>query len=123
MDNVLSERPYLAGDYSIADMASFPWVTAYKRYEVDLDKFENVRRWFDELKNRLVLRRSDSDDAIENRLVNAKKELESAELFDYIVLNDNFNQTVKELSSIIFNINHEYNKQDNLNILRDLLEK
>ena len=28
MDNVLSERPYLAGDYSIADMASFPWVTA-----------------------------------------------------------------------------------------------
>ena len=78
---------------------------------------------FDELKNRLVLRGSDSDDAIENRLDNAKKELESAELFDYIVLNDNFNQTVKELSSIIFNINHEYNKQDNLNILRDLLDK
>ena len=78
---------------------------------------------FDELKNRLVLRGSDSDDAIENRLVNGKKELESAELFDYIVLNDNFNETVKELSSIIFNINHEYNKQDNLNILRDLLDK
>ena len=57
MDNVLSERPYLAGDYSIADMASFPWVTAYKRYEVDLDKFENVRRWFDGLKNRPAVRR------------------------------------------------------------------
>ena len=57
MDNVLSERPYLAGDYSIADMASFPWVTAYKRYEVDLDKFENVRRWFDDLKNRPAVRR------------------------------------------------------------------
>ena len=57
MDNVLSERPYLAGDYSIADMASFPLVTAYKRYEVDLDKFENVRRWFDDLKNRPAVRR------------------------------------------------------------------
>ena len=57
MDNVLSERPYLAGDYSIADMASFPWVTAYKRYEVDLDKFKNVRRWFDDLKNRPAVRR------------------------------------------------------------------
>tara|TARA_B100000029_G_scaffold100205_1_gene90419 strand:- start:878 stop:1609 length:732 start_codon:yes stop_codon:yes gene_type:complete len=56
MDNVLSERPYLAGDYSIADMASFPWVTAYKRYEVDLDKFKNVRRWFDDLKNRPAVR-------------------------------------------------------------------
>ena len=56
MDNVLSERPYLAGDYSIADMASFPWVTAYKRYEVDLDRFKNVRRWFDDLKNRPAVR-------------------------------------------------------------------
>ena len=57
MDNVLIEREYLAGDYSIADMASFPWVTAYKRYEVDLDKFQNVRRWFDSLKNRPAVRR------------------------------------------------------------------
>ena len=57
MDNVLSERSYLAGDYSIADMASFPWVTAYKRYEVDLDKFQNVRRWFDVLKNRPAVRK------------------------------------------------------------------
>jgi GST-like protein len=57
MNNILSEREYLAGDYSIADMASFPWVTAYKRYEVDLDRFQNVRRWFDELKNRPAVRR------------------------------------------------------------------
>ena len=42
MDRILSERNYLAGDYSIADMASFPWITAYKRYEVDLDVFSNV---------------------------------------------------------------------------------
>ena len=57
MNNILSKREYLAGDYSIADMASFPWVTAYKRYEVDLNKFEQVRRWFDTLKNRAAVRK------------------------------------------------------------------
>ena len=57
MDNVLLERQYLAGDYSIADMASFPWVTAYKRYEVDLNKFKNVRRWFDDIKSRPAVRK------------------------------------------------------------------
>ena len=57
MDRVLKEREYLAGDYSIADMASFPWVTAYKRYEVDLDSFSNVRRWFDSIKSRTAVRK------------------------------------------------------------------
>ena len=57
MNNILSEREYLAGDYSVADMASFPWVTAYKRYEVDLNKFKEVRRWFDTMKNRPAVRK------------------------------------------------------------------
>ncbi len=57
MDNVLSRRDFIAGDYSIADIASFPWVTTYKRYEVDLDKFSNVRRWFDAIKNRPAVRK------------------------------------------------------------------
>jgi len=57
MNNILSEREYLAGDYSVADMASFPWVTAYKRYEVDLNKFIEVRRWFDTMKNRPAVRK------------------------------------------------------------------
>ena len=57
MNNVLDQREYLAGDYSIADMASFPWITAYKRYEVDLDSFENVRRWFDDIKSRPAVRK------------------------------------------------------------------
>ena len=57
MNNILTEREYLAGDYSVADMASFPWVTAYKRYEVDLNIFKEVRRWFDTLKNRPAVRK------------------------------------------------------------------
>ena len=54
---MLDQREYLAGDYSIADIASFPWITAYKRYEVNLDLFKNVRRWFDEIKSRPAVRR------------------------------------------------------------------
>ena len=66
MDMVLEEREFLAGDYSIADMASFPWVTAYKRYEVDLDSFKNVRRWFDSIKSRPAVRKG-MDVGKENR--------------------------------------------------------
>lgn len=57
MDVRLRDREYLAGDLSIADFASFPWVAPYKRLGNDLDKFANLRRWFDTLKVRPGLRR------------------------------------------------------------------
>jgi GSH-dependent disulfide-bond oxidoreductase len=37
---------YVAGEYSIADMAIFPWVMTHKRQEIDLANFPNVRRWY-----------------------------------------------------------------------------
>ena len=79
MNNVLSEREFLAGQYSIADMASFPWVTAYKRYEVDLNKFENVRRWFDELKKRPAVR-AGMDVGKESRSFGQKQNKESLKM-------------------------------------------
>jgi len=57
MDVRLRDRDYLAGDYSIADIASFPWVLPYRRFGVDLDRFENLRRWFDRIKERPGVRR------------------------------------------------------------------
>lgn len=57
MDVRLRDREYLAGEYSIADIASFPWVLPYKRLGNDLDKFENLRRWFDVLKKRPAVRK------------------------------------------------------------------
>ena len=57
MDVRLRDRKFLAGDYSIADIASFPWVLPYERLGNDLDKFENVRRWFDSLKVRPAVRK------------------------------------------------------------------
>jgi len=57
MDVRLRDREFLAGDFSIADIASFPWVVPYARLGNDLDKFPNLRRWFDTLKNRPAVRR------------------------------------------------------------------
>ncbi len=56
MDVRLRGREYLAGDYSIADMACFPWVVPYRRYGFDLDRYEDLRRWFDRLKVRPAVR-------------------------------------------------------------------
>jgi GST-like protein len=57
MDVRLRDREFLAGDYSIADIASFPWVRPYKRLGNDLDKFANLRRWFDTVKVRPAVRK------------------------------------------------------------------
>ena len=47
LDNRLSDRPFLAGsDYSIADMASYPWIVPYERQGQDLADFPNLERWF-----------------------------------------------------------------------------
>jgi len=45
MDQRLADRPCLAGEYSIADMATYSWTLLYKRYEYDMDDFPNVKRW------------------------------------------------------------------------------
>ena len=57
MDRRLEDRDFLAGKYSVADMACFPWVAAYERLGADLDKFAHLRAWFDTLKARPALRR------------------------------------------------------------------
>ena len=57
MEVRLRNRDYLAGDYSIADIAAFPWVMPYRRYGADIDRFENLRRWFDDIKSRPAVRR------------------------------------------------------------------
>ncbi|MFA5632893.1 MAG: glutathione S-transferase N-terminal domain-containing protein [Porticoccaceae bacterium] len=58
MEIQLAERDYLAGEYSIADMASFPWLLPYRVFGVSLDPFPRVRRWFDSIKARPAVRRA-----------------------------------------------------------------
>jgi len=47
LDNRLSDHEYLADDYSIADMAVFPWIRLHERQGQELANFPNVTRWFD----------------------------------------------------------------------------
>ena len=48
MDRRLSEVRYLAGDeYTIADIATYPWVARHEWHRVNLAEFANVKRWFD----------------------------------------------------------------------------
>jgi GST-like protein len=52
LDRRLADREYVAGDYSIADMASYPWTVSHKRQQQDLDDFPNLKRWFDTIRAR-----------------------------------------------------------------------
>jgi GSH-dependent disulfide-bond oxidoreductase len=45
MDRRLSEAPYFAGSYSIADIAMYPWTRSHENQGVDLEQFPNVQRW------------------------------------------------------------------------------
>ncbi|MBM3513526.1 MAG: thiol:disulfide oxidoreductase [Alphaproteobacteria bacterium] len=52
LNNRLADRPFVAGDYSIADMASYPWVTRHERQAQNLDDFPHLKRWYDAIKAR-----------------------------------------------------------------------
>ncbi|MGZ8996639.1 MAG: glutathione binding-like protein, partial [Rhodospirillales bacterium] len=46
LDDRLAERAFVAGDYSIADMACYPWIVPYENQGQDLEDFPNLARWF-----------------------------------------------------------------------------
>ena len=56
----------------------------------------------DDLKQRLIKRNLDSSEEIENRLSEAKKEISKSEMYDYLVLNDDFHKAFEDLSQILF---------------------
>jgi GST-like protein len=58
LDKRLAEAAYLAGDdYSIADIATFPWLRFPERRGVDFAEFPNVKRWFDAIAARPAVQR------------------------------------------------------------------
>ncbi len=56
MDRRLGDSEYLAGDYSIADIACFPWIRSYERQGQKLEDFANVKRWFEAIGDRPAVR-------------------------------------------------------------------
>jgi GSH-dependent disulfide-bond oxidoreductase len=52
LDRQLADRAFIAGDYSIADMASYPWIVPYERQGQKLEDFPNLKRWFEAVRAR-----------------------------------------------------------------------
>ena len=46
LDKRLSGHDYLAGEYSIADIATFPWIARHPRQQINLHDYPNVLRWY-----------------------------------------------------------------------------
>jgi len=46
MDKRLADHEYLAGEFSIADIATWPWVSRFDWQQIDLEEFPNVKRWY-----------------------------------------------------------------------------
>lgn len=46
LDRRLEGREFIAGDYSIADMACYPWIVPHEAHKQNLDEFPNIKRWF-----------------------------------------------------------------------------
>jgi GST-like protein len=57
LDRQLSSHDYVAGEYSIADIAIWPWLRSWERQGVNLPDYKNVQRWFDQIAARPAVQR------------------------------------------------------------------
>ena len=58
IDKQVAKEGYLAGsEYTIADIATFPWLRSWKNQGVDIEEFPNLKRWFDEIAARPAVQR------------------------------------------------------------------
>ncbi len=52
LDERLGKSKFLAGEYSIADIATFPWIARHEWHDIGLKNFKNLSRWYDEISKR-----------------------------------------------------------------------
>jgi GSH-dependent disulfide-bond oxidoreductase len=57
LDRRLAERAFVADDYSIADIAIWPWVSRFAWQGVDLNQYPNVKRWYEAMAQRPAVRK------------------------------------------------------------------
>jgi GST-like protein len=58
LDEQLAGHEFIASEYSIADMACYPWIVPHRRQRVDIEAFPNVVRWFDAIRARPATQRA-----------------------------------------------------------------
>jgi GST-like protein len=66
MDRRLAEHAYLAGAYSIADIASWPWISRFEWQGIDLNAFPHVKRWYLEIADRPAVQRGYDVPVVQN---------------------------------------------------------
>ncbi len=57
MDKRLADHEFLAGEYSVADIATWPWISRFEWQTIDLNEFPNVKRWYTDIANRPAVQR------------------------------------------------------------------
>jgi GSH-dependent disulfide-bond oxidoreductase len=57
LEKALGQNDYLAGEYSIADIATYPWVWRHDIHQVKLEDFPSVKRWYDKISERPAVKR------------------------------------------------------------------
>ena len=58
LDKRLTDREFIADDYSIADIASYPWVFKHPYLQLELEDFPNLKRWFETIEQRPAVARA-----------------------------------------------------------------
>jgi GST-like protein len=58
LDHRLRQREFIAGTYSIADIASYPWIVPHRRQGIKLEEFPCLKRWFDTVGARPAVKRA-----------------------------------------------------------------
>lgn len=70
----LADREFVAGDYSIADIAAYPWIVPYERQGQKLEQFPSLRRWFETIQARpATIRAYEKAEAFKNQALDPEK--------------------------------------------------
>ncbi|MEC4812079.1 MAG: glutathione S-transferase N-terminal domain-containing protein [Scytonema sp. PMC 1069.18] len=74
LDKRLTDREFIAGDYTIADLACYPWIVPHESQNQNLDNFPNLKRWFEAIKARpATIRAYEKAEAFKNQALDIEK--------------------------------------------------
>jgi len=73
LNTQLQTNEYIAGDYSIADMAAYPWIVPHRKHQQNLEDFPHVKRWFEAMQSRPAVQRAYAQGkALDDRIAASK---------------------------------------------------
>ncbi|MEH1940352.1 MAG: glutathione binding-like protein [Nostoc sp.] len=74
LNKQLADREFVAGDYSIADIAAYPWIVPHERQSQNLEDFPHLKRWFETIKARpATIRAYEKAEALQTQALDPDK--------------------------------------------------